>query len=128
LERFGLNVGFPLSQTCCEHPMSNKGKSQFQQAAEHPSLRGATDRLNDRQIEGANGMARIIEFHISAGFKPKTTWMPLEKRGALIIFPPNLKRSASDVSTLSREMTQQLSAESMELAVIIWPLQELTGL
>ena len=25
LERFGLNVGFPLNQTCCGQPMSNSG-------------------------------------------------------------------------------------------------------
>jgi hypothetical protein len=86
------------------------------------SQRGATDRLNHREIEGVNGMARIIEFHTPAGFKPKTAWVPLKERGTLIVFPPNLTTSASDVSDLSREMTQQLSAESMELAVVIWPL------
>ena len=25
LERFGLNVGYPLDQTCCGQPMSNSG-------------------------------------------------------------------------------------------------------
>lgn len=66
-------------------------------------------------------MARIIEFHIPTGFKQTAMYVPPQERGALIVFPPNLTRSASDASALSREMTQQISAESMELAVVIWP-------
>jgi hypothetical protein len=66
-------------------------------------------------------MARIIEFHISTGFTPTTKYVPPQERGALIVFPPNLTRSASDASALSREMIQQVRAKSMELAVVIWP-------
>ena len=70
-------------------------------------------------------MARIIEFHIPTGFTPTANYVPPQERGALIVFPPNLTRSASDASALSREMTQQISAESMELAVVIWPSLEI---
>jgi hypothetical protein len=66
-------------------------------------------------------MARIIEFHIPAGFTPTTKYVPPQERGALIVFPPDLTRSASDASALTREMIQQVRAESMELAVVIWP-------
>jgi len=34
LERFGLNVGFPLNQTCCGQPMSNSGDEANAAAAE----------------------------------------------------------------------------------------------
>lgn len=34
LERFGLNVGFPLTQTCCGQPMSNSGDEKNAAAAE----------------------------------------------------------------------------------------------
>jgi hypothetical protein len=70
-------------------------------------------------------MARIIEFHIPTGFTSTTKYVPPQERGALFVFPPNLTRSASDASALSREMTQQISAESMELAVVICPSWEL---
>src|SRR5258708_8072248 len=35
LERFGLNVGYPLNQTCCGQPMSNSGDEKNAQPAEH---------------------------------------------------------------------------------------------
>jgi len=35
LERFGLDVGFPLNQTCCGQPMSNSGDEKNAAAAEH---------------------------------------------------------------------------------------------
>ena len=35
LERFGLNVGFPLNQTCCGQPMSNSGDEANSAATEH---------------------------------------------------------------------------------------------
>jgi hypothetical protein len=66
-------------------------------------------------------MARIIEFHIPTGFTPTTKYVPPQERGALIVFPPNLTRSAYDASALSRETTQQIGAGWMELAVVIWP-------
>ena len=66
-------------------------------------------------------MARIIEFHVPTGFTSTTKYVPPQERGALIVFPPNLTRSASDASALSREMTQENCAESLELAVVIWP-------
>lgn len=34
LERFGVDVGFPLTQTCCEQPMSNSGDEANAAAAE----------------------------------------------------------------------------------------------
>jgi L-lactate dehydrogenase complex protein LldE len=34
LERFGLNVGYPLNQTCCGQPMSNSGDESNASAAE----------------------------------------------------------------------------------------------
>ena len=34
LERFGLNVGYPLNQTCCGQPMSNSGDEKNAQPAE----------------------------------------------------------------------------------------------
>ena len=34
LERFGLNVGYPLNQTCCGQPMSNSGDEANAAAAE----------------------------------------------------------------------------------------------
>lgn len=34
LERFGLNVGYPLDQTCCGQPMSNSGDERNAQPAE----------------------------------------------------------------------------------------------
>jgi Cysteine-rich domain len=34
-ERFGLNVGYPLDQTCCGQPMSNSGDEVNAAAAEH---------------------------------------------------------------------------------------------
>jgi L-lactate dehydrogenase complex protein LldE len=34
LERFGLNVGYPLNQTCCGQPMSNSGDERNAAAAE----------------------------------------------------------------------------------------------
>ena len=34
LERFGLNVGYPLTQTCCGQPMSNSGDEHNAEAAE----------------------------------------------------------------------------------------------
>src|ERR1700733_416119 len=35
LERFGLNVGFPLNQTCCGQPMANSGDEVNSAPAEH---------------------------------------------------------------------------------------------
>src|SRR3977135_836317 len=35
LERFGLNVGYPLNQTCCGQPISNSGDEKNAQPAEH---------------------------------------------------------------------------------------------
>ena len=35
LERFGLDVHFPLNQTCCGQPMSNSGDEVNAEAAEH---------------------------------------------------------------------------------------------
>ena len=67
-------------------------------------------------------MARIIEFHTHEGFKPTMKWVPQEDRGALVVFSPNLTKSAPNVSALGREMTQQMSTQLMELALVIWPL------
>jgi hypothetical protein len=39
-------------------------------------------------------MARIIEFHIPADFKPKIKWVPQEEQGRLLVFPSNLKTPA----------------------------------
>jgi hypothetical protein len=39
-------------------------------------------------------MARIIEFHIPADFKPKITWVSQEDRGRLVVFPSDLKKPA----------------------------------
>jgi hypothetical protein len=49
---------------------------------------------NDNDFKGETVMARIIEFHIPANFKPKIKWMPPEERGRLVLFPGKLKRSA----------------------------------
>jgi hypothetical protein len=68
-------------------------------------------------------MARIIEFHRPAGFSPITKHVPSHERGALIVFPPDLTTSASDASTLASEMTQEM----MELALFIWPPQEVVS-
>jgi L-lactate dehydrogenase complex protein LldE len=35
LERFGLDVGYPLNQTCCGQPMSNSGDERNSQATEN---------------------------------------------------------------------------------------------
>jgi hypothetical protein len=70
-------------------------------------------------------MARIIEFHIPAGFHPITKYVPPQDRGALTVFPVHLARSSSDASTLDSEMTQQMNSQSMELALFVWPPQEL---
>lgn len=37
-------------------------------------------------------MARIIEFHKPADFKPTIKWVPQEEQGKLVVFPSNLKR------------------------------------
>jgi len=39
-------------------------------------------------------MARIIEFHIPADFKPQMKLVPQEERGRLVVFPSNLKKPA----------------------------------
>jgi hypothetical protein len=39
-------------------------------------------------------MARIIEFHIPADFKPKIKCVPQEEQGRLVIFPSDLKKPA----------------------------------
>jgi hypothetical protein len=39
-------------------------------------------------------MARIIEFHIPADFRPKIKWVPQEERGRLVEFPSDLKKPA----------------------------------
>ena len=46
------------------------------------------------QIVGDNVMARIIEFHIPAAFRPKTKRVPQVQRGRLLVFPGNLRKSA----------------------------------
>jgi hypothetical protein len=66
-------------------------------------------------------MARIIEFHVPTGVNLKTKYVPPQERGALLVFPPDLTASAADAPALNRDMTQHMSAESMELAVVIWP-------
>jgi len=43
LERFGLNVGYPLNQTCCGQPMSNSGDEKNAQPAEHLFLENFKD-------------------------------------------------------------------------------------
>jgi hypothetical protein len=88
------------------------------------SQSGVTNQTDDNQIEGVSCMARIIEFHIPVGFNPTTKYVPPQERGALIVFPPNLTRSASDASALNGEMTQQMNTQSMELD-LIWPPHEL---
>src|ERR1700739_3239944 len=40
LERFGLNVGYPLTQTCCGQPMSNSGDEANAAAAERLFVEG----------------------------------------------------------------------------------------
>jgi hypothetical protein len=39
-------------------------------------------------------MARIIEFHIPAAFKPKIKCVPQEEEGRLVIFSSDLKKPA----------------------------------
>jgi hypothetical protein len=88
------------------------------------SQSGVTNQTDDNQIEGVSCMARIIEFHIPVGFNPTTKYVPPQARSALIAFPPDLTRSASDASALNSEMTQQMNTKSMELN-LIWPPHEL---
>ena len=42
LERFGLNVGFPLNQTCCGQPMSNSGDEANAAATERLFIQNFT--------------------------------------------------------------------------------------
>ena len=69
-------------------------------------------------------MARMIKFHIPSGFNPTARYVPAQERGALIVFPSNLTKSASGASTLNGEMAQQRTAQSMEFAVVIWRPQD----
>jgi hypothetical protein len=93
-------------------------------ASRRASLQGdmAGQKANS-QREGVSDMARVIEFHRPAGFNPITKYVPSHERGAPIVFPPNLTRSASDPSTLPGEMPQEM----MDLALFIWPPQELAS-
>lgn len=55
---------------------------------------GATPASHLRpQLEEGTAMARIMEIHTPADFRPKTRYVPQEERGRPIIFPGNLKRS-----------------------------------
>ena len=86
---------------------------------------GVANERNDSQAEGVNGMARIIEFHVPEGFKPAAKYVPAQERGAVIVFPPNLTKSAADALPLNRESTQRMNNEPIELPVVIWPSREL---
>ena len=53
-------------------------------------------------------MARIIEFHIPAGFRSKIRWVSQQERGTLVVFPlidskelAGLKRILRDHSTVT---------------------------
>jgi hypothetical protein len=39
-------------------------------------------------------MAQVIEFYIPASYKPKVKWIPPERRGKVIEFRADLKKSA----------------------------------
>jgi DNA-directed RNA polymerase specialized sigma24 family protein len=41
------------------------------------------------RLEGDDVMARVIEFHIPSGFKPRVKWVPQEELGRLVAFPNN---------------------------------------
>lgn len=69
-------------------------------------------------------MARIIEFHVPEGFNPARKYVPAQERGALIVFPPNLTKSAAEALPLNRESTQRLNSEPIELPVDVWPSLE----
>jgi hypothetical protein len=65
-------------------------------------------------------MARIIEFHVPEGFKQATKYVPAQERGAVIVFPPNLTKSAADALPLDKESTQRMNTEPMDFPVVIW--------
>ena len=48
-------------------------------------------------------MARIIEFHIPAGFNPKIRWVPQQERGALVVFPVIDSKELADDSLLMND-------------------------
>lgn len=39
-------------------------------------------------------MAKVIEFYIPERFHKKVKWIPLELRGKVIEFPPEVRKSA----------------------------------
>jgi hypothetical protein len=39
-------------------------------------------------------MAKVIEFYIPSRFQKKVKWVPLERRGKVIEFPSEMKKSA----------------------------------
>ena len=65
-------------------------------------------------------MARIIQFHVSEGFKPAAKYVPAQERGAVIAFPTNLTKSAADALPIGRESTQRMNTDPIEFPVVIW--------
>jgi hypothetical protein len=65
-------------------------------------------------------MARIIEFHVPEGFKPAAKYVPAQERGAVIVFPSILTKSAADALPIDRESAQRMNTEPIEFPVVIW--------
>jgi hypothetical protein len=53
-------------------------------------------RLKDGQpaLDRRSVMAQVIEFYVPASYKPKVKWIPPERRGKVIEFRADLKKSA----------------------------------
>jgi len=39
-------------------------------------------------------MGKVIEFYIPSKYKRQNKWVPQEKRGKLLVFPEEIKKSA----------------------------------
>jgi L-lactate dehydrogenase complex protein LldE len=61
LERFGLDVGFPLTQTCCGQPMSNSGDEANAAAAERLFISNFKE--YDCIIGPAGSCVKQVRFH-----------------------------------------------------------------
>src|SRR5689334_15103691 len=64
LEKFGLNVEFPLNQTCCGQPMSNSGDQANSAGAER--LFVSNFRKYDHVIGPAGSCVKQVRCHFDA--------------------------------------------------------------
>jgi hypothetical protein len=69
----------------------------FETPASHPNLTCITQifHATESGLEKAGmTMAKIIEFYIPDNFRKKVKWVSPEKRGKIIEFPSEMKKSA----------------------------------